>query len=430
MGSIVSGLFGGGDAESEAADVQAASSAEAIAEQRRQFDITQANLEPYRVASLPALAQYNALLGLGGTPSYGAPSSQQFGTGWQAGDAGTASQGAGGGLMLNLQELLANQERDPRYYEGKTQEEIGQAIQGEGINIADLPPGSEEFINFNGMGVGSQVGGGPYTSGATRGQGGAGWAGGGTQGQSALEAQQAAYASLTESPGQRFIRARAQRNLLQNSAAIGGLGGGNVRSALVEQGAGFAAQDLENRYSRLQYLIGSGQASAAQQGQLGAQSAANIGNLQQQQGQARASGILGAQQANAQLGQQVLGAGIGAAAGAGWLGAGAAAAAGGSAGAGALFGLFSDERMKQDIDDLDLQACFEAVVDMPLKSWRYLESAGLDTNIHIGPMAQEAPDMIRIGEMNGAEMLNLHDELMMIAGAIKFMKQEGMLTCH
>jgi len=254
--------------------------------------------------------------------------------------------------------------------------------------------------------------------------------GGGQGGQSGLQAQQEAYASLTESPGQKFIRERAQRNLLQNSAAIGGLGGGNVRSALVEQGAGFAAQDLENRYSRLQYLIGSGQASAAQQGQLGAQSAANIGNLQQQAGQARASGILGAQQANAQLGQQVLGAGIGAAAGAGCLGAGAAAAAGGSAGAGALFGLFSDERMKQDINDLDLQACFEAVVDMPLKSWRYLESAGLDTDVHLGPMAQEAPDMIRIGEMNGAEMLNLHDELMMIAGAIKFMKQEGMLTCH
>ena len=162
----------------KAGDVKDASFAEAIAEQRRQFDITQANLEPYRVASLPALAQYDALLGLGGTPSYGAPSSQQFGTGWQAGDAGTASQGAGGGLMLNLQELLANQERDPRYYEGKTQEEIEQAIQGEGINIADLPPGSEEFINFNGMGVGPQVGGGTYTSGATRGQGGAGWAGG------------------------------------------------------------------------------------------------------------------------------------------------------------------------------------------------------------------------------------------------------------
>ncbi|GAG37164.1 unnamed protein product, partial [marine sediment metagenome] len=74
----------------------------------------------------------------------------------------------------------------------------------------------------------------------------------------AQEQQQAAFAALNESPGQQFLRDRAQKNLLRNSAAIGGLGGGNVRSALVQQGIGFAQQDLQNQFSRLGQLAGQG----------------------------------------------------------------------------------------------------------------------------------------------------------------------------
>jgi len=70
--------------------------------------------------------------------------------------------------------------------------------------------------------------------------------------------QAAAQSAIQESPGQKFIRERAQKSLLANQAAIGGLGGGNVRSALVEQGTGFAAQDLQNQFSRLQALSGQG----------------------------------------------------------------------------------------------------------------------------------------------------------------------------
>jgi len=97
--------------------------------------------------------------------------------------------------------------------------------------------------------------------------------------------------------GQQFLRDRAQRNLLRSSAAIGGLGGGNVRSALVQQGVGFAQQDLQNRFGRLGKLAGQGQAAATNIGQFGAQAAQNIGQSLQAQGQARASGILGQNQA-------------------------------------------------------------------------------------------------------------------------------------
>lgn len=78
------------------------------------------------------------------------------------------------------------------------------------------------------------------------------------------EEQQAAFAAFGDSPGQKFIRDRAQKNLLRSSAAIGGLGGGNVRRALVEQGAGFAAQDFDRQLGRLGEVAGRGQQAAQQ----------------------------------------------------------------------------------------------------------------------------------------------------------------------
>lgn len=143
-------------------------------------------------------------------------------------------------------------------------------------------------------------------------------------GQGSPEEQQAAFDQFAESPGQKFIRERAQKSLLRNAAAIGGLGGGNVRSALVEQGAGFAAQDFSNQFNRLGdirtagqnaatnigqgalstgtnvgatrfnagQLLGSGAINtAARQGQFGQNFASNVGNLAVAGGQARASGI-------------------------------------------------------------------------------------------------------------------------------------------
>ncbi len=67
-----------------------------------------------------------------------------------------------------------------------------------------------------------------------------------------------AMGRFSESPGQKFMRQRAEKSLLRSSSAIGGLGGGNVRSALVEQGVGFAQQDYDNRLRRLSGLSGRG----------------------------------------------------------------------------------------------------------------------------------------------------------------------------
>ena len=75
------------------------------------------------------------------------------------------------------------------------------------------------------------------------------------------EAQEAAYGTLQQSPGQRFLRERQERALLRNSAAIGGLGGGNVRTALQQQAAGFAQEDINQRLAMLGALGSQGQAA-------------------------------------------------------------------------------------------------------------------------------------------------------------------------
>jgi len=191
--TVVTGAYSANQqskAAKSAAGVQAGAAAEATAEQRRQFDISQEQAEPFRQAGLTALGQQQALLGLG-TP----------------------------------------------------------------------------------------------------------------------EEQQRAFQAFEESPGQQFIRQRQERALLRNQAAIGGLGGGNVRTALQEQAAGFAQQDFQNQLARLGGIAGQGQIATTNIAQLGGQTATNIGNLLQAGGQAQASGILGAQQAQGQfIGQ--LGGGI------------------------------------------------------------------------------------------------------------------------
>ncbi len=105
------------------------------------------------------------------------------------------------------------------------------------------------------------------------------------------EAQQAAFDALNQSPGQQFLRARAQKNLLRNASAIGGLGGGNVRSALVQQGVGFAQQDLQNQFGRLGQIAGQGQSAAVSIGQFGQNAANQISGNFINQGNVRASGI-------------------------------------------------------------------------------------------------------------------------------------------
>jgi hypothetical protein len=122
-----------------------------------------------------------------------------------------------------------------------------------------------------------------------------------------IEGQQAAFAQIAESPGQKFIRDRQQRALLRNASAIGGLGGGNVRTALQEQAAGFAAQDIGAQRQELAQLSGGGLQAGTFLGAAGLQTASTVGDLTQAEAAARATGILGAQQAEASSLEQAVG---------------------------------------------------------------------------------------------------------------------------
>ncbi len=104
-----------------------------------------------------------------------------------------------------------------------------------------------------------------------------------------VEAEEAALGRFRESPGQVFLRERQERSLLRNQAAIGGLGGGNVRTALQEQAFGIASQQLGERKDRLAQVAGLGAGVAQTGGLIGANISGGIagtlersGNIQTQ----------------------------------------------------------------------------------------------------------------------------------------------------
>ncbi len=132
-------------------------------------------------------------------------------------------------------------------------------------------------------------------------------------GTAALEAQQGILGLNGQGAQERAIRgiegseyfkstARQGENaILQNASATGGLRGGNTQGALAQFRPQLLNQLVQQQYQNLGGITSLGQNAAAQQGNAGMQSAANIGNLLSQSGAAQAGGILGAQQAQNQF---------------------------------------------------------------------------------------------------------------------------------
>jgi len=226
MSKIKDSFFGG--AEKKAGKVQARAAEASVEEQRRQFDISQQQLAPFRQAGLGALQQQLALLGLPGLdPSQfaGAPAAGQLGP---------------SGQQLFVQTRAKRSPFGPPSkfvpFEQQQQE------------VPGLPP---------------------------------------------AVSREDALAAFAETPGQQFLRERQERSLLRSAGAIGGLGGGNIRTALQEQAFGRGATQLGEFQNRLAALSGSGQVATQNIAQLGAQAAGQIGQGLQAAGAARASGIVG-----------------------------------------------------------------------------------------------------------------------------------------
>lgn len=113
--------------------------------------------------------------------------------------------------------------------------------------------------------------------------------------------QQAAISAIEQSPLFQSQVRQGEEALLQQASATGGLRGGNIQAALAQYRPQMLQQALETQYNRLAGLGQMGQASAAGQAAGGMQSAANIGNLLQQSGQAQAQAALASGQAQANM---------------------------------------------------------------------------------------------------------------------------------
>lgn len=93
------------------------------------------------------------------------------------------------------------------------------------------------------------------------------------------EAQQQAMQNFTESPGQAWLRQQQEKALLRNQAAIGGLGGGNVRTALQEQAYGISAQQYQDYLNNISQLAQQGQGAASQQGSMAQAGGTNLASF-------------------------------------------------------------------------------------------------------------------------------------------------------
>lgn len=82
------------------------------------------------------------------------------------------------------------------------------------------------------------------------------------------EAQQAYYDNFMESPGQKYFREKQEESLLRNQSATGGLGGGNILTALQEQAYGIAAQYDQQQFANLGSLSTMGLNARSTQGSL------------------------------------------------------------------------------------------------------------------------------------------------------------------
>lgn len=104
------------------------------------------------------------------------------------------------------------------------------------------------------------------------------------------DAQQGAINNLMQGPLYQTMLDQGQNALLQNASATGGLRGGNTQAALAQLSPNILAQVYQNQLSNLGGLSQLGQSSAGLQANAGQASAANIGNLLNQQGAALAGG--------------------------------------------------------------------------------------------------------------------------------------------
>ncbi len=270
LGGGASLLAGGAqsDAAGNASSLVAQATQDAIAEQRRQFDLAYGDLEPYRNVGQNALGQYAALWGIGTSDPNDNPEflDEQYQT-------GTESYWTGGG---------------------------GGAYTGANLDVSQ-----SDLIGGGGL---VSLGGG----------GGGGWGTRPTYGTRQVEnpdydpnggllsaeEMQAARDRFKETPGYTFRFDEGLRAIDRSASARGRLGSGGLTRELTRYGQGIASEEFNNYANRLAGLAAGGQGAAVTSGNQAIQTGGNIantinaGSAQQSDlllaaGTARASGFAG-----------------------------------------------------------------------------------------------------------------------------------------
>jgi hypothetical protein len=106
------------------------------------------------------------------------------------------------------------------------------------------------------------------------------------------DVQSTAIQGLKDSPLFRSLYDTGEEALLANASATGGLRGGNTQRGLADFGSDTLARVIQQQLSNLGGLRGSGQATGTALGGLSGNNAAQISALLNQQGSAKAGGIL------------------------------------------------------------------------------------------------------------------------------------------
>ncbi|NYT76654.1 hypothetical protein H0A71_06590 [Alcaligenaceae bacterium] len=307
VGSIAGGAMGS-DAADSAAKAQEKSAQAAVEEQRRQYDQTRSDMEPWRQTGGLALNQLSHLMGL--APNTGGASQAQtreqiraellpqYTSGGGGGGQSQASRpgGQGGGMITPMS-----------LFGGQPQQQYVTVYDGTGSD----------------QDTGRQV---AYNGGGGQGQSIIDEAGLNAAIEKRLAEQQAAqqqamqaagsdhqFGSLLrrfsmddylEDPGYKFRLQQGEQAINRGAAAAGRYDSGRALKDLNEFNSGLASQefgnsynrwnnDMSNIYNRLSGVAGTGQQAVNNLASLGAQSATNIGNAQMQAGNARASGYIG-----------------------------------------------------------------------------------------------------------------------------------------
>lgn len=259
IGSTASGLLGAGAANS-AARSQAAASRAATAEQRRQFDLTYGNLEPYRQAGAAAL---NRLSSMYGTPvSYipqSGPSSGYQGMDYSGGGEAPGAMGLDFGLANAGADLLGGS-----FLGEKTLKDDYASTSLFGSALAQLRDSRR-----------------PSTTQPVA-----------TQPVPSDPAGAPDYTNFFNSPDYEFRRSEGQKAIDRSMAARGrGLSGGAVKAG-IDYASNLAAGEFGNYFNRQAALAGIGQTAVNTGGMLGANAANNIGANMMAAGNARGNAAL------------------------------------------------------------------------------------------------------------------------------------------